>query len=640
MGTENALRKKAFGMNIQLIGENLNNFKYSISKVKNKNSIQNFWKFNYDDSLNVQEQIERYFDKLLKFKNDIDKTICLKECLLVKIKNTKDALINLIIKKVNSLAQIQYMPIVLFLLENDFSTNIKLSINERQYKRVDPRLFMVTRYDKENPNSIEPLLLRFCSIHNELGDRFTIGEGDNAEDYDLIDHYYPFNINIACIGRFGQGKSTGVNAVLNEYKAKESTKGSSQTKELTYYQVKDQPIRLLDIPGFEDIETVKKAVEKFQKCGEKINKIKDNLHIILYFFNYGEDRKISNLELPILEEVCNHKKSKIIYVITHSNKDMDNEDKENTVNQIRSGLQDVTKKSKIYHETLEGGMLFANLENVVFVNFHRDIKYGIEPFGINELYKKIYNFFILSEDYKESFDKLDENKVKRDAIKLRAQAKDMILSNKIWGGVVGILPGIDWLIQKFVIKKNAAKKLGEIYGIDVKFIDEKGNNINLNKNKPEYITASIDTECLNMNLKGEELIEESTGFKVGNSFKVIGEAGSYIGGGVSVGAGITRTAVAVAQTSSATATAAEISTGVAVGVGSTALKVVGTGLIVVGAVVGVSLGGYLTHKYCEELIDKFEDYFLKNAESIGNSYKQAAEYFLNNSKKKKIGIEN
>ena len=27
---------------------------------------------------------------------------------------------------------------------------------------------------------IAPILLRFCSIHNELGDRFTVGEGENA----------------------------------------------------------------------------------------------------------------------------------------------------------------------------------------------------------------------------------------------------------------------------------------------------------------------------------------------------------------------------------------------------------------------------------------------------------------------------
>lgn len=612
-------------MNNQLIGENLTNFKNSLSKAKNKNSIQNSWKFFYDKDLDVYNQINKYFDKLLQFKKGKDKTICLKECLLVRIKNIFDPETNLIIEKVNSLGQIQYMPIVLFLLENNFSTNIKLSIDEKKYKRVEPRLIIVTKFDEENPNNIEPLLLRFCSIHNELGDRFTVGEGNDAEDYDLIDNYFPFNINIACIGRFGQGKSTGVNVILNEYKAKESAKGSSQTKQLTFYQVLNQPIRLLDIPGFEDTETVKKAIEKFQQCGEKINKIKDNLHIILYFLNYGEQRAFANLELPILEEVCNHKTSKIIYVITHSNPNMDDQDKEDKIDNINEGLQNITINSKIHNETIDKGMLVASADNVVFVNFHRDNKNGFEPFGIQELFQKIYIYFIKSEDYINSNEKLDDQNVKKQAERLRAQAKEMLLSNKVWGGVVGIIPGVDWLLQKFVIKKNAAKKLGQIYGIDVKFIDEKGNNINVNKYKPEYITASVDTEHLNMEMKGEELIQESTAYTVGNTFKVTGEAASYIGGGAAVGTGIIRAASTIAETSSATTTAA---TTAAVGIGSTALKAVGTGLFVVGAVVGVALGGYFTTKYCDDLINKFEDYYIKNAQIIGNSYKQAAEYLL------------
>jgi len=48
------------------------------------------------------------------------------------------------------------------------------------------------------------------------------------------------------------------------------------------------------------VETVKKAIAKFKMCEDKINKIKDNLHIILYFLRFTEDRKFMDLELPIL----------------------------------------------------------------------------------------------------------------------------------------------------------------------------------------------------------------------------------------------------------------------------------------------------------------------------------------------------
>lgn len=82
---------------------------------------------------------------------------------------------------------------------------------------------------------------------------------------------------------------------------------------------------------------------------------------------------------------------------------------------------------------------------------------------------------ILSEDYINSYKVMDDDYVNKQAEKLRAQAKDILFSNKVWGGVVGIIPGVDWLLQKFVIKKNAAKKVGRIYGIDVRFLGEKEN---------------------------------------------------------------------------------------------------------------------------------------------------------------------
>ena len=53
-------------------------------------------------------------------------------------------------------------------------------------------------------DEIVPILLRISSIHNELGDRFSVGEGDNEDNYDLIKNYYPFNVTISFIGRFGQ----------------------------------------------------------------------------------------------------------------------------------------------------------------------------------------------------------------------------------------------------------------------------------------------------------------------------------------------------------------------------------------------------------------------------------------------------
>jgi len=243
--------------------------------------------------------------------------------------------------------------------------------------------------------------------------------------------------------------------------------------------------------------------------------------------------------LPIFEEFCKHKSSKIIYVITHSDPNMDEIDKEDKIRNLSEGLQNLTKNSEIHGQTKVGGMLEPNENNIVFVNFHRDNKTKFEPFGLRDLFKKIYDFFTTSEDYINSTKTLTKEIIEEKAKKLRIEAEELLKAHKVGGAIVGIIPGIDWVLQRFVIKKDAAKKVGQIYGIDVSFIDEKEKK-NVNRYKPEYITASIDTEQLDLRVKGEELVEESTSYKVGNSFKVTGEAASYISGGTAIGTGIIR----------------------------------------------------------------------------------------------------
>ena len=479
----------------------MRSFYNTIKTTPRYRSIKDFWKIelledNYENNLSLTKQIDIYFNKIEEIKKT-EKNM--REALVIKVSSLQDETIISIMEKMDNLKETYNMPLVLLLYEKG-NVN-KLEFDFSKYKNIDPRLIFTEKYDENRSNiedKIEPILLRFCSIHNELGDRITI---NNKEDYDLIEDYFPFNLNIACIGRFGQGKSTGVNSILKEYKAKESSKGVSQTKSLTFYQVSKQPIRVLDIPGFEDEQTVKQAIDKFKICGEKIKKIKDNLHIILYFLNFNDKRAFMKLEFPMLEEILKHKSSKLIYVITHSPSKLNDKKKDRVIDRINSGLKEIfgnnelnknNQKSKIFldfeviekNEEKKINMLTSTLDNTVFVNFHKDEDDDDninEPFGEDLLFQKIYQFFTESEEYKNYTQKLNSKIIEKRALKLRAEAEDIILSNKIWGAVVGIIPGLDWALQKFVIKKNAAKKIGKIFGIEVKFIKESEKE----KNKKE-----------------------------------------------------------------------------------------------------------------------------------------------------------
>ena len=685
-----------FYMNIQLIGSNMNKFIDNIKK--SITNIEKLWDWNYEplnNNININNQINDYFDKLEKIKDEYEEneelTKDIRETLIIKVNKIVDSEVSLIFERMEQLDETQYMPLVLILFEEESENELKI---EEKYPRIDKRLIFIKKFSDDIEsikNQIGPILLRFCSIHNELGDRFTIGKNDKKEDFDLIEKYFPFNLNIACIGRFRQGKSTGVNAILKEYKAKESSKGCSQTKKLTFYQIKDQPVRLLDIPGFEDEDTVKEAVKLFQKCGEKINKIKDNLHIILYFLNYQANETFMKFEYPILEEITKHKSSKLIYVITHSEKDMNDNNKKRKIKNINLGMMKIIKDKPLYEEIKNNEMFKATEKNTVFVNFHNTKNSKI--FGIKELFKKIHEFFIQSDDYKNSCKKLDKKTIEDNALKLRNQAKDILLSNKIWAGVVGCIPIVDLLVQKYYIKKNAMKKIGQIFGIDVELID---GEIEKSSKYADYIGPEIEHNTLNLEVNGEELVKEETSDKIiqGGS-KTVGYVSSGISFGssalkaakasqlsadvVKIGTQVTQyttqaaefgaqaaeltkyagdveksipfgkyilsfffpdigskaanlamkssslNAAATNLASKATTIASEAN---ALSTGANFLKVCGTTLSIGTCILGASLGVYFTHKYCEELLDKFENYYKKSAEKINNSYQQGALYFL------------
>ena len=79
------------------------------------------------------------------------------------------------------------MSLILFLVENydEYYQTCNYDIENNIY--IDPRLFFMAQFNNDEKyikNLIDPILLRICSIHNELGDRFTVGEGKDAEDYE------------------------------------------------------------------------------------------------------------------------------------------------------------------------------------------------------------------------------------------------------------------------------------------------------------------------------------------------------------------------------------------------------------------------------------------------------------------------
>ena len=359
---------------------------------------------------------------------------------------------------------------------------------------------------------------------------------------------------------------------------------------------------------------------------------------------------------------------------------------------INSGLWG-TKKERILNNK---GMLKANENNVVFVNFRKD-EDNPEVFGKKELFQKIHDFFIESESYKKSLRTLNEQVLEENIEGLKAQARSELLPCKFWGAAAGIVPFGDLLLQKFVIRKDALRKAGQIFGIEAKFVDEdnakekekekkkiqeikeepkiigkenkeeneikiegvniisdyfdepkksenkrnEDNNIENNK-EPDYIQPGIDKKKLTTTVEGEDLMKDSTQNKiskiVGGSIqatviaKEADNVSKIINHSSQIAEIMSKTKQFTAISRSGLGYISDIDAYFQVLDEADQLRAAGSGASLfkffgIGTIIGIGLGAYCTHRFCENLLDKLADYYRKNAGKITNSYEKALSYF-------------
>ena len=129
---------KFIGLNIQKF---YNNFKNSLTL----HEIIKLWDIDSLEDTDILEQINEYFDFLQNKRKDEDnKDLCLRECLIIKMNNIFDPLINFIFEKMNELSLKQFMPLVLILTSEYIDK--ELTIDTNKYDQIDPRFFFIENY--------------------------------------------------------------------------------------------------------------------------------------------------------------------------------------------------------------------------------------------------------------------------------------------------------------------------------------------------------------------------------------------------------------------------------------------------------------------------------------------------------------
>ena len=601
------INKNNYDMNINLIssnkeeGENLkNSFMKKVENIKVK-TIFDCWKWIDNLNQSFDKQIEIIFTKFLNFENSEEFESIPNECLVV-ISNESET--KLILEKMNKdLKQKDFMPLTLFLYKEKFTIKV-----EEEYPNIDPRTIFIENLsyfpNGNEYNPIEMILMRFCSVYNELGEKFSIGEKEEEISYDLAKNHFPFYLNILCLGKFRQGKSTTVNCILNEIKARETQAGTSQTRKITFYEVDNNPIKIWDLPGFQNEESIKNAVNKIKELNKGMNDSKDKFHIILYIFSSGSLDIFQDDEFLIFQELAELEEAKIIYLFTHSTCNNQEEIIEiikkvkraqNTI--IKNGIKNLKEKGEQSfldkQRKIEKKMEISQ-ENLVLVNFHKNKT--TPKLGINDLFKTINQLFQKTTTYIHR----NEDRIRKGE-QLKIAAKKELKSNLIGGTLLGVVPLIDMLGQEKYIKPSAIKKASNIFNLDYNKIVEE---------EIEYAS-----KVANVGSKG--------------ACGIVG--GVFVNGVKDVSKTVIKNVVEKVnypwyyfwkgtETVNKAIQATEY-------VSNTALKgAIGVGAYGFSALFGLVLGYYSTSKKCDEIIDKLYNYYIKDSSEIGKSYEQAVNY--------------
>jgi hypothetical protein len=351
----------------------------------------------------------------------------------------------------------------------------------------------------------------------------------------------------------------------------------------------------------------------------------------------------TEMEFSIFEQIFQHKDSYVLYVLTHSSEktdkkeiyDMINTGIRGVINFHQSKLEFIYPKDTEYFQNIYFKMVATN-DNCVFVNFHETEK--TQLYGISDFFNKMVIYIERTEAYKK-FQKDScmneqefEERIKEEAKIRKKRAAAIVARHKIGSAVAGLLPGADYIANKFFIKKDAMKKAGQIFGFDIDNL-EKSLKYEKDKNEGETINTVSNNSVLILKEENDKIprpqisnnkedenelnsidnINKEEQKEFDKKVKTTGYGTMYTCSAVSWGTSIPRFLFAI---------------------GSVGLIAVSAVFTVVGSAIGAGVGYYLMKRHCEDMLDQFEKLFIQNADKVSNSLifginylKNMAEYY-------------
>ena len=348
--------------NICIIGQNIHidNIRkvFNLSKEHYKNwNFSNFKLKNIDDkeeferiSKNILNPLKRIKD-MVEYSKDPNKvfsyTIIYSLNNFKENNNEKEFIKKLFQDILNLIISNYYLPFFIFLakdIEEKDEFNKFLELDEIQ--KPDERNISCFIFDKEN-NSIENKIFKIYAFFFEKGDEFDF-EDKKIELYKKPNETL-FYINILTLGKTQVGKSTFINTLLKEKKAREGGEGSSVTRKQISYHVDNIPLIINDIEGFTGEDTIKKVTNNILLMQKDLRE--KEIHLVIYIIDYYSPTYFNENEYSIFEQLAS--KDDITHFIFICSKSPDeNDDKivkliqKSFFKMIQKGLEKEKKQRK------------------------------------------------------------------------------------------------------------------------------------------------------------------------------------------------------------------------------------------------------------------------------------------------------
>ncbi len=602
---KNKEERERYSSTIYLIEEDKNRIYKEITNINVKSKdetnihISEYWKFirEIGDSYNQIEEIFKKFDKKLKeIKKGKNK---FKEIIIIQQNELKDEILIKIFDEIKKLKLPEYyLPFIIFIpFSNDINENkTKIEKQLNNYKSINKKNI----FCEQSIEEIKKRVCSCCAYYNELGDLFSIHKT-----------YFAY-INVFCVGNTGAGKSTFINLITKSKRAKTGGNLKSCTSNINHYQIENYPIRLYDLPGVENQETLEMNLSKIGNLKDTMKKLNERIHLILYFIDGGAQVKFNKFGYILINTICDAD-TKIFFIETHAKYNKDDENQKDNYIQNSYEIRDCI--SSIIDDENKINNLLPILDNKEIGNFfsvnlkETQIYNSIIPiFGVENLLKSICDIFntnktLLEKLKKKIEDYKIEDPFKNDEIKniiksnyflkdfsnyellvkrKEKEAREMINRKIFQSMVLGIFPIID-IIGQNIIKYQIREELSIIYGFQAEIKSEKINNKNNSNNN--YLDGDIFELNENERKQLEKEENDNNGSIKGSILKLLSRIGSLALNGWNI---FYRTVVTVGR------------------------GVLGITFAGIGIVIGAGTGAFMAYMDGEELIPIYNQQFMKH----------------------------